>query len=196
MINLLPPNDLQDIKVAKRSSVLRRYIELILVATVIIAVLVSGSYYYLKRQESNTQKTVELNNTKIEELGSVQEQAEQLSATVNTISLLLARDIKFSIILTDIGKLMPSGAVLTGLELTSADQEAPLVISAQVDTEQKAAILRNNLEASDLFERAEIKSITRIGEDSNSSGDADEKPSDSPYKYITVIEAYFAKEAK
>ena len=169
MINLLPPQDRLEIELSKRNSVLRRYIELSLVGVLIIALLVMGAHYYLKTQEKHMANTAELNKQKAQELSKTQEEAEQLAETINTIGALLARDVRFSNMLRDIGSLVPAGAVLTGLELSSADSKAPLLITAQIDNEQKGPVLRNNLANSKLFEKAEIKSITRIG-DENTGG--------------------------
>ncbi len=101
--------------------------------------------------------------------------------------------------LTQIGNITPPGAVLTGLQFSIEDLKLPLVISAQVDSEQKAAVLRNNLAGSSLFSKADIQTISQIG----ASGSTNSVPSNSqsssgstdiatgPYKYTTVINAYF-----
>lgn len=193
MINLLPPKDRMNLEFAKRNTVLRRYLELCLLATVFLAFLMVGSYYYLNQQKKNTQAELEFNQQKVAELEPVQEEAEELSKTINTISAIFASDVKFSSMLTDIGALTPSGTVLSGLELSGVDAKSPLVISAQVETENKAAVLRNNLAASDLFDDAKILSINRIGlEDSTDQASEEDAPADSPYKFVVTIEAYFA----
>jgi Tfp pilus assembly protein PilN len=130
---------------------------------VLLAAILVARYFF-GVQNDNIQRTVDLNNAKIASLQPVQKQAEELSATVNTISGLLSRNVKFSDMLTQIGGIMPPGSVLTGLKFSLEDVEAPLVVSAQVDNEQKAAVLRNNLAASSLFEKAELKNITKIEE--------------------------------
>ena len=53
MINLLPPDDRLAIEFSKKNSILRRYIELGLLSIAILAILVAGSYYYLRLQERN-----------------------------------------------------------------------------------------------------------------------------------------------
>ncbi len=193
MINLLPPKERQAIATAKKNSILRRYIELFLLSAAILALLVAGSYYYLKRQEKNIQQTADLNKQKLQELEPVQEEAQQLAATMETITALLARDVSFSQMLRDIGKLMPQGSSLTGLELSGVDSQAPLSISAQIENEQTAAVLRNNLAASNLFEKAEIKSIIRKGEDETTTTDKNKKEDEknSRYQYTATLEAYF-----
>lgn len=199
MINLLPPKRLLDIKIARNNTILRRYIELVIFGVLILAVAVAASYYFLSRQQSSIRQTLGINQAKAQQLQSVQKEAEELSATVNTISALLSRNVQFSQMLTQIGSLMPSGAVLTGLQFSIEDLDSPLVVSAQVENEERAAVLRNNLAGSELFKSAEIKSIT-LEEDDESEASTSSEPSTpegavpppaSPYRYTTTINAYF-----
>ena len=212
MINLLPPKRLINIRIARSNTVIRRYIELVLLSIAVIAVAVAASYYFLNNQQRDVQKTVDLNHQKVAQLEPVQGEAEELSATVNTISGLLSRNVKFSDMLTQIGSLMPSGTVLTGIQFSIEDLKSPLVVSAQVESEERAAVLRNNLADSPLFKEAIIKSIVELDETDASGATStapssptpattpskpqpDEKPQ-SPYKYTTTIEAYFTDISK
>lgn len=200
MINLLPPGRVLNIRLARSNTILRRYIELIIVGSLVLLAAILVARYFFGVQNDNIQRTVDLNNAKIASLQPVQKQAEELSATVNTISGLLSRNVKFSDMLTQIGGIMPPGSVLTGLKFSLEDVEAPLVVSAQVDNEQKAAVLRNNLAASSLFEKAELKNITKIEDETSTTTPTN--PSTGPsvsaipqpvsaYKFTTVINAYF-----
>ncbi len=210
MINLLPPSERIAMAIAKRNTLLRRYLEFMLLGILLLTLLVIGSYYYLSLQYTNTKKTLELNQQKLAQLEPKQKEAEELSTTVNTIAALFSRDVTFSKMLTQIGQLMPEKTVLTKLELSSADSQAPLNITAQVDSEERAAVLRNNLASSTVFSKANIISITKIGADtqtgtSATSGSTTPAPTntsgstssstqtlakDSPYKFAVVIEAY------
>lgn len=195
MINLLPPRRLLDIRIARRNTSLRRYVELSVVSTVVLVLAVVASFYFLNTQRVNTQKTVDINEQKVKQLEPVQAEARQLSTTVNTISRLLSRNIKFSQMLTNIGGLMPSGSSLTGLQLSIEDLNAPLVVSANIDSEAKAAVLRNNLLSSSLFKSADIVSIIEIKEDQAGQSTNSAEPSAqpvkpvNPYKYTVTINA-------
>ena len=200
MINLLPPKRVLDIKIARTNTILSRYIKLLLLSILVLTAAVIAAHYFFIIQESNTQHTLAINQKKVQQLEPVQKQAEDLSQTVNTISGLLSRNIKFSDMLTQIGSIMPPGSVLTGLQFSIEDVESPLVVSAQVDNAQKAAVLRNNLASSPLFKKAEIKNITQIEKKSDTNPPSvstepvlpttDTSTRDS-YTYTTVINAYF-----
>ena len=205
MINLLPPKRVFGIKVARNNTILRRYLELTLMAMLFLCATVLIAHYFIHQQNVNTRTAIELEEVKLKELEPINKKAEDLSKTVNIIDNLISRNIKFSELLVKLGAVMPDGSVLTGLQFSVDSLDSPLVVSAQINDEQKAAILRNNLAGSDLFERVEIKNITLSEESTNSAGSS--VPSSAPvaspsvapvvpvvqYKYSTKIDAYFKK---
>jgi len=207
MINLLPPQKLSNIRIARSNTTTRRYIELLLGALVVVIVALIAAYYYMGQQRQNVQAVIDADNTRIAALKPVQDEAERLSDTVNVIASISARDIQFSDMLVQIGGLMPDGAVLTGLQFSVEDFSSPLTIIAQVDTEAKAAVLLNNIQSSKLFDTSEIKTITKIEQKNESSPPAPaatgaestitapviQEPT-SPYNYNVVIDAYFSKD--
>lgn len=202
MINLLPPQQLANVRIARANTALRRYVELLFIAILVIMAAILGAYSLLRIQQKNVQTVVDNDKTKIAKLEPVQKQATQLSETINTIASLSSRDVRFSSMLTKIGGLMPDGSVLTGLQVSVEDFASPLEITAETDSEAKAAVLLNNVTSSDLFKSAEIKMINRVEEKTNeqttttTTTDATaqptaETPPASPYKYTVVINAYF-----
>lgn len=193
MINLLPPQKLANIRIARSNTVIRRYIELMLLSLAVIITALVVANHYLNVQQANVQKIIDEDQKALAKLEPIQKEAQQLSGTVNTIASLLSRDVRFSTLLEQIGGLMPSGAVLTGLQYSTDDLKAPLVISAEVENEQTAAVLLNNINASDLFASAEIQSINSVEEDSSTSSSASDQAIATPsqYKYNATINAYF-----
>lgn len=193
MINLLPPQKLANIRIARSNTVLRRYIELMLLSLAVIITAIVVANYFMNVQQANVQKIIDEDQKSLTKLAPVQKEAAQLSDTVNTIASLLSRDVRFSTLLEQIGGLMPKGAVLTGIQYSTDDLTAPLVISAQVEDEQTAAVLLNNINASDLFASAEIQSINSVEEDSATSSTATDQVATAPvqYKYNATINAFF-----
>lgn len=187
MINLLPPTRLLDIKTARNNTVLRRYIELLLLSMVIIGLAVAASYYFLDSRRNDVQSSLEANKKTINELKKTQDQAQGLSTTINTVAKLLAQNIKFSEVLTKIGNVMPEGASLTNVQFEADELNAPLIVTVDMVNEERGAVLRNNLAKSELFQDAKIKSIIAI-----------EAPEEGyPYKYTAILQVYFKEnEAK
>ena len=194
MINLLPPERNLNMRVARNNTILRRYLELVVVSLVVIAAAVAGAYYFLYSQQQSIEKTVAINQDKVKALEPVQKQAEQLSVTINTIAGLMSKNVKFSDMLTQIGGIMPEGSVLTGLQFSLENLSSPLIVSAQVENEERAAVLRNNLASSPLFKDAEIITITEIKSDDTADSTVTTPAApqvENPYKYTTTINAYF-----
>lgn len=214
MINLLPPKRRLNIRLARSNTILRRYLELGVVSILLLvaAFLVTNSFFVA--QKKNTEQQLQIDKEKVAELEPIHSEAEELAATVNTIAALMAYNIQFSDLLVQIGSIMPTGSVLTGLQFSIEDTDAPLVVTAEVDTEEKAAILRNNLAGSSLFSRAEIKSIAKkeqpeatqsttqpatllpqapstTTQDATTTTPTVSAVPPSPYKFTTTINTYF-----
>jgi Tfp pilus assembly protein PilN len=178
MINLLPPEQKQSIKYGRLNVALTRYISLTLL--VIMALLVV--FFIGAQRLDNTQEEiwaqVENDRAEVEELLGYQDEAKEIADDVDTLSKILKREVKFSDLLTSIGGVMPSGSVLTQLSLDE-DRTKPLNLTAMVVDGPTAAVLRTNLEESDIFDKADIVSI--------SSQEADPK-----YKYQVTVSVTFA----
>lgn len=217
MINLLPPNRRVAIKMARNNTVLRRYLQLGILSAGILTAAYFATNHFFMVQKNSAEQQLKIDQERTAALAPVHEQAESLAATVNTIAGLMMYDIKFSDLLVQIGSIMPDGAVLTGLQFSVENIESPLVVTAEIDTEEKAAVLRNNLAASSLFDQAEIKSIVKKEETTESAPSGTQSalvpslplpqsPSGeptapiepatpvSPYRFSTIINAYFTQE--
>lgn len=185
MINLLPPNRVLNMKIARSNTILRRYIELLIISMLVLAAAVAASYYFLDSRRNDVKSALQADSKTIAELKKTQDQAQGLSVTINTVAKLLSQNIKFSEVLTKIGSVMPSGASLTNVQFEADELNSPLIVTVDMVNEERGAVLRNNLANSDLFQDAKIKSILAI-----------EDPEEGyPYGYTAVLEVYF-KEAE
>lgn len=170
---------------ARINTVLWIYVRLGLFSMLVIGTILVGSYYYLNLQHQKAEDTVRLDKERVADLEPYHIEAQQLSSTVNTVAAIMNNEFIFSDMLKHIGTLMPRGAALTGLELSSEDLEAPLIVRAQVDSEQRAIVLLNNLEQSDRFERAQIRTIQRASGEEGAG-----QSSGGRYRYIATLDVY------
>lgn len=179
MINLLPPEQKQAIKFGRLNVIMMQYVVLAIIAIVILLGIVVIGAQRLSGIQNNIRDEVGADQSKVDELKGFHEQAQAISKNVNTLSNLMEQEIKFSELLTSIGRVMPQGSSLTQLSLNE-DRSLPLNLTAVVTDEGTAAVLRKNLEESDIFDKADIVSIT-AQEDANSA-----------YKYQVTITVVFA----
>ena len=161
MINLLPPENKEAIKFGKVNLTILQYVILaIAVVIVVLGVLVVGSIK-LSKIQANLDQEITSTQRKVTTLKTYQEQAGSISKEVKLVGNILDSEIKFSELIPQIGSVMPSGSVLTQLSLNE-DISAPLSLTIKVDSEDTAAVLRTNLEQSDVFSRADIISLTSL----------------------------------
>ena len=84
-----------------------------------------------------------------------------------------------------IGSLLPEGMVLNGLSLTGG-KTSPLQLDVDMTSPGLAAVVQQNLVNSDLFEAADIGTITSKG-----SGTSSSKPGVKSYQYGATISVSF-----
>lgn len=159
MINLLPPEIKNEIRYGQLNILAVQYaVLIILVSLSLVAVLFFG-VSVVSGDERSLKQAIEEKQVVLSELDTTVAEAKELEQTIDTISALLKRELSFAALLKDIGAVVPSGASLTGLSLTG-DESLPLSIDAVLSEQSTAAIMRENLENSDLFQNADIQSIT------------------------------------
>lgn len=180
MISLLPPESKTATKYARLNVTLIQYCVLVMIISAALIAIIFFAMAVVDKQEDNLKAVIAEDQAKAAELEVVNGEAKELSTTINTISKLLEREIKFSELLEEIASILPKGTVLTGLTL-SEKQDQPLTLDALVVDEEAAAILRENLDDSDLFEAADIVSIA-AGESDSASG---------TYNFTAQYRAYF-----
>ncbi len=184
MISLLPPESKNATKYARLNVTLIEYCVLVIIISAGLLGIVFFGMVIVSREEKNLKASIAADEAQVRELASISSEAKELSSTVDTISTLLEREVKFSELLDEIGSILPRGSVLTGLTL-STQQDQPLTLDALVVDEEAAAVLRENLADSDLFEAADIVSI--------SSGETDS--GNQSYSYTAQYRAYFTGSA-
>lgn len=169
MINLIPPELKQDIKYGKLNVTLVQYwVLLVMVLVMLVGLLIFGAQVVSTDQQALKESIAEKQLLLSEISGDV-EAAKTLESTVETIGKLLEREVSFSQLIREIGAVIPVGANLSNLTLTG-NESAPLVIEAEVNSQELAAVVRENLEKSDLFGFADIQSIDVS--DTDSAGNA------------------------
>lgn len=159
MINLLPPDIQKEIRFARLNVTAMQYAILIMAVSLSLASLLFFGVAVVSGDEESLHQNIQEKEAILAELEDSVGKAKELEQQIDTISALLEREVSFSSLLRDIGGVIPEGASLTGLSLTG-DETLPLRIGATVRNQPLAAVLRENLEDSELFENADIQSIT------------------------------------
>lgn len=162
MINLLP----NDYKLSLRYGRLNiRLGQWLGISTIIIAgvILILGlGWLYMDQQikDLNRAITTTEDQLKIQNLEEVQKQADEISQNIRVINQVLGREIRFSSLIQEIGKVMPTGTVLNSLTLSEKVNGA-VDLNASTKNSTAAAQIAINLSdpKNNIFAKVDIVNV-------------------------------------
>lgn len=159
MINLLPNNSKKQLKAARSNAILRRYYLLVAISATLLAAVFGVGFKVTFDQEVkyiNAKQQSEAESVKYQQ---VRKAAEDFGKDLAAAKTILASDVRFSQLITDIASVIPPGVILGNLTLnTQESTSAPLTINARAKTYDDTVKLKNSLEASPIFENVSILS--------------------------------------
>lgn len=159
MINLMPPDVKSSVKYGAYNVNIIQYGIMLVLIGVALAALITFGVQIVRSDEASLDDAILKKQLQLEDYSADNEKALALTAKISTISKLLEGEVKFSELLQEIGRLLPAGSSLTGLQLTTEFSE-PIVLVATVDSKQTATQLQQNLANSDLFVGADIQTLS------------------------------------
>jgi Tfp pilus assembly protein PilN len=159
MINLVPDDTRQELRYGRHNLIILRYFLALLIIAAAIAATFMVGILALNRESDRINSKLEQQNAQLTAYSEVLSEAKSLSDTIKTIEALLNREVKFSQLLTDIAALVPAGASLDGISLSS--EEDTLNLTATIATQELAAVFQKNLASSELFAVADISAINK-----------------------------------
>lgn len=159
MINLLPPAIKEQITYSKRNRIVMHYFWIVGLTVMLLAVVFASTLYYLnkKLEAAKADKAAKL--SEISTYKGLQDSVVNLNSRISTIKKIQSGQAKFSGLLADLAKSMPSGAALTTITLTGDDKK-PVSVSALADSYKTAVGLRDTLAASSRIMAADIQSVS------------------------------------
>lgn len=162
MINLLPPAYRQTLRSRHQQRLVRAWLVVLWLSTAALALILVGSWVYINKQSNDLKQSIASTNQELaaQNITKVQKDAKTLTNNIKTINQVLSREIRFSDLIQDIGKVMPSGTVLNSLTLGQAT--GALDLSASAKNYATAAQIAVNLSdpANMIFNKVDINSIS------------------------------------
>lgn len=168
MINLLPPDYRTKVRYGRMNAKLRHWIEIGVLLIIGLVVIIGAGWLYIDGQIKNLNKSVAQTEAQLQaqHLQEVQKQADQISQNVRTINQVLGRELRFSDLIQEIGKVMPSGTILGTLTLSNKVTGA---LDLSVGAKDYASAAQTAINLSDpknnIFAKVDIISVncTSIG---------------------------------
>jgi len=186
VINLLPPERAIRIRYGRGNSLLIQWLISMGIAIVGLVLIVASGVVYINQQSGDLKKNIATDNEQLTtgDIGQVEANVKAISSDVKLINQVLSREIRFSDLMQQIGKVMPAGTVLSSLTLTNIN--GAMDITANTLDNPSAAQIAINLSdpGNNLFTHVDIVSIAC----------ANDHPT-SPYPCVATYRALFSKSA-
>lgn len=182
MINLLPHSIREERMYGRRNRALASYVAALLVAALLVAAVMLGSLSFVGADENQIKSTIDNNQSKIAALEAEISDLSNVVSKLNITNNLYESSISFSELIPAIGALLPQGSIINGLSLTGGNTD-PLTLEVNLTSAELAPVLQRNLVQSDIFEAADVNSITA-------------KDDDSPYEFSASISIGFTGSAE
>lgn len=167
MINLLPGNAKKQIRAARTNAVLIRYIIYLGFAVIFLLIICGSVYIFLVSSKSSAEKSTRDAQSQINTSSPVIAQANNMRTIFEATKSILDKQISYSDIITEIGAVLPSGAVLDSLNLNSSVLSAPVNIAVHTHSNDDEAKLRDNLQKSLLLSSSIVQKATTNPSDSS-----------------------------
>lgn len=165
MINLLSPHDKRELRAARRNIILRRYTILVALTLLAIGAIFSGGIYIATTKRMAAERELESDRSQASEYQETRETAERFEANLNIARRILADEITYSTLITDIAQALPDNAILTDLTLNPEVLGTSSTLSAMTVNYEAALNLQERLEESPLFSDVSLISVS-LGDDS------------------------------
>lgn len=185
MINLLPPALTDKIRYGRKNAALMKWLVWIGIANLGLILILFFGWAYIDRQSQHIHASIQASEQqlKTQNLHTVEKESQQISNNVKTINQVLSKEILFSELIQEIGKIVPSGAVLGSISLTQVSGTIDLTFSTKdynsaVQTAANLSDPKNNL-----FEKVDIINVNCTGTNPN-------------YKCTSTFKALFSKNAQ
>jgi hypothetical protein len=192
MINLLPPEHATSIRYGRQNTTLRKWLIGMAAAILILVMIISSGWFYINRQSNSLQKGIDTTNQllKAQNLSKVQADAKEITGDIRVINQVLGGEIRFSDLIQSIGRVMPSGAILSGLSISQVN--GPLDLSVNTTNYNTAAQVAANLSdpKNGLFSKVDVVSVTCNQAGSSTPGTS------SIYKCTVGLKALFSADTK
>jgi Tfp pilus assembly protein PilN len=183
MINVLPPEIKRDYRYARRNVGLRRWVAASVIAVFGLSIIMLYGLITLDRSAATYRKQVAANEAVFqnENFTAAQKEAQDISSSFKLTIQVLSKEVLFSQLLRQVGRIIPADANLTGL--TISQTQGAIDISAVAKDYSSATQVQVNLADPEnkIFSKADIVSIN-----------CNAKDSDSAYPCTVTIRALFS----
>jgi hypothetical protein len=161
MINLLPENIKSEIIYGRRNRILAHWIMAVAVVIIGVSGMTVFGQIFINKNIHSLQSFAKTTQQRItdQNLAATQVQIKSLSDNFTTVTQLLSKQLLFSKMFVKIGGIIPSGAILSGITLSSTDSGVDLNVAALDKTAATQAFVNISDPKNGLFDKADLVSV-------------------------------------
>ena len=164
MINLLPETRKKDIRAARTSVILLRYMGILLLAFAFIFGVFTFSRLAIENDERRSKELISANDSTADVYANTKAEVDALSAGLTETKTILDQEIRYSKVLAAIAQQMPSGTVLESLQLdASAFSGESVEVKVFAKTNEDAVKLREQFQANPALSNVSFQTIDETG---------------------------------
>lgn len=163
MINLMPDDTKKELRAARVNVMLSRYIFVLILAGLFLALVLFGSFYLLNQSRESSLQLIQTNGVKADVYSSTKAQVDELSGSLNGARTILDQEVRYSNVLINFAQLMPSGTVIGEITLDTNSFGAPFTVAVYARTTNDAVALQDRFQSSNLFSDVSFQSISESG---------------------------------
>jgi Tfp pilus assembly protein PilN len=162
MINLLPNDFKQNLHYGRLNIRLIRLLLVSLVMIVTLALILGIGWLYMDRQIKDLNNSIAATEQQLSDqnLEQVRKQADEINQNIKVINQVLHREIRFSSLLDEVGKVLPPGTKFSSLTL-SDKVDGAIDLNADAKDPKAAAQMAVNISdpKNNLFSKADVVSV-------------------------------------
>lgn len=183
MINLLPPDQLRELRAARANTLLLRYNIFLVGILVFVVLALIVVYFYLTTIQSAAETTKRDNDAKVTSYAHINTEATAFRSDLANAKSILDKEATYSKTVLMIASQLPSGVVLDTLNLDASTFGTPTVLALKARDQNAALAAKEAFQKSPLFSDVHFTSL------STSKGSSDN------YSVVANLSVVISKDA-
>lgn len=160
MINLLPPDQLRELRAARANTLLLRYNIFLIGILVFIVLSLVVVYFYLATIQSAAEATKRDNDAKVTSYARINSQADAFRKDLASAKDILDQEATYSKTILTIAGQLPSGVVIDTLSLDASTFGTPTVLALKARDQASALAAKEAFQKSPIFSAVHFTNLT------------------------------------
>lgn len=162
MINLLSHDDLRQLRASRLNIILRRYVMLLGLLAIFVAISFGGGYFLLMQERQAAEIASERTANERAKYNEDIAKAKAYTSNLATAKAILSNEVLLSDVTFQIAKTLPAGSIVQNLDLSTADLSKPITLEILTTSFDNSVAIKDAFENSTYFENAIISTVTSI----------------------------------